>query len=186
MTKIILLFLTIAAVIHGGSSSNVNRTEDGVIKFVEPPADESEAMIEKIRNDIENHKRFKEMMNIKNKLTSSTEKTSSIETSSATTGALIEASTSKSTDSQASEPQNSTEEPKATTPEAQPSSSTVRKVVLDFGESDVTNETPEDDEDVIETTDGSILGDRFILNAPVICKAPRVPDKDGKCRTLLK
>lgn len=237
MTKIFLLFLaTIVAVIHRGSTANVNRTVDESIRFVDAAEDDSETIREKIISGMENYKRLKEMFKIK--------ASSTIETSSATEATTKSQSDDSSTkpevtetSSKTSEPENSstsstlesstkasehesspkTSEPdnssaaiesltKASVPEtsskateietpseesilaetkAEGLSSTVRPIKLDLGEGDNIKESAPDPDDEETTETGSVLDDRFILNAPVICKAPRLPDKEGKCRMVL-
>lgn len=180
MTKILLFFAVSLAVIHEGIPANINRT-DADISFVDT-ADESDAVREKIRTEMETYKKIKEMI-IKNKLDKATttlkiETTNEVVESETTTLSATLTLTEISV-----QPDTKNEEitPEVTSPEpAIEASSTVRKVELNI-------DTEEDDE---ETTEEAIedatkkVDDRFILNAPNICKSGKV-SVNGKCRPVV-
>lgn len=258
MTKIFLLFLvTLLAVIHRGSTANVNRTENGAIRFTEADQDDSEAIREKIRTEQEDFKRLKEMM-FKNKASSTsttktssaTETTTKVETTEPTETSSKSAepetlskatepetsskasevdsssqATEPETSSKASEPETSSKasevdsssqateletsskasEPEASSKVSEPDNSSKASEVEALSESsepEISSEEPKKTATEAETstpTDRPIVlchavadngtavnctvDDRFIINAPLICKAPKVPVGDH-CRNV--
>lgn len=180
------------AVTQHGITADTNHSD---ISFVDA-VDESDAIREKIRTEMDNYKKIKDML-FKNKLLSSTtttttmtESTSVIEsttlmqndpTTESTTVLLLETTTIGEIPLTSSEPAFT--------------SSTVRPISInldldDIEEEDDAEDSPTDvnyDDTTITpgTTNSSMLEDRFILNAPVICKNGRVPDQSGKCRKIV-
>lgn len=172
MTKIFLLLAISLAVIHRGNTANTDRVKiDDKISFKDE-VDESEGIRERIRTEMDNYKRIKEMT-FKKKMTLVTKKAES-ETSSTTEKAAPEMITTVETEpdeitaimaSPIAIPMESTTEASAIT------SSTIRKVVLFI---------PSDDDE--EET--STLDDRYLFNAPTVCQPPRRKDQNGKCRDV--
>lgn len=226
MNFTLLLLVTSLAVIHVGTAANTNRVgESGEISFVESADDASDKIHDKIRTDMENYKRIKEMT-LKNKIsTSTTEKT--VETSSTTqaSATVVEKISTENetikTSSEATETtvdtlpttlepeveKSSTEskpsvDPSSTTTEAatEISSTTLRKIELEMGKPEMEEEEEIEDSPISFSDDGDgstilpetvnssrplNLEDRFILNAPVMCKDGRVADNTGKCRKIV-
>lgn len=212
MTKFLLLLVTLWAVIHRGYTSTVNRTEviDPKISFIDS-SDDSDSIREKIRTEMDNYKRLKEIA-LKNKLLNSTT-TTTTETSSAPTTTLSALMTSEmsspdpdsTTAISSSTATTSSSTTEISTPATELSSSTtelttseqttlaastttIRRIVL----GDLEVEESPDDPDYIDTTmapsennsNGIEVDDRFILNAPTICAEGRVP-VNGKCRKVI-
>jgi hypothetical protein len=140
MTLRLLLFSILLAVIHQCLSANV--VIDDKISFVEEK-DATEAVREKIRSEMEEYKKLKEM---------SLKKKSKKETTATTT------TTTTTT----------------TTPASTTSSSTVKPIYLGLPDD---GETMEAEEEI--TTEG----DRFIINAPLICKENERLVR-GRCRKI--
>ena len=219
MTNVYLLLATSLAVIYIGSTANTNRAKDD-ISFVDASDDASEARREKIKSEMDNYKRIKEMI-LKNKILSSSttteklieivlttemsaavaESTTESESVLTSTNELITAAqeTSLTTSSLVNELTSTTEpsdESSSTTTElSTEKSSTIRHVELNTEKQEEEEET---DDSIIEmnyddTTNISEKGnathphldDRFILNAPVICKEGEVKNHAGKCRKVV-
>jgi hypothetical protein len=202
--KILLLLVTSLAVIHRVIAAEAEQGKNGGISFKDA-ADETEAIREKIRSEMGNYKKIKEMM-LKNKLsrTVTTVATTTMEMSTVKAEDPMSETISTSNEPLILEtpvaeiqPQSPPEDltpPAASTAPATPSS-TVRPVVLFVGSDDdeeaenSTSETNHDDT-TISPNKGNpssmiVVDDRFILNAPVICKAGRMPDSSGICRKVI-
>lgn len=178
MAKIFLLLAVSLAVIQSGAAANADRKKNDNIMFIDS-IDDSEPIREKIRTEMDNYKKIKEMM-FKNKLMNVTMK--------ATTAASTEApSTTAAPSTTTIPPEVAASKPSVV------SSSTIRRVVIagvsDVSDEDIDESPPTDviyDDTTISSDDGNstLVDDRFILNAPAICKNGRVPDQNGICRQL--
>lgn len=191
MIKIFLL-LTCFAVIHWTFSADTKHKSDEKISFVDAP-DETDTVREKIRTEMENYKRIKEMMFKKKLLNSPTMKPIDIETSSAATF-----ETTKFTEvTVAAEATKAAVE--VSTEASVLTSSTVRAIQLFLGNPDededfeegstMTTVADEDFEEgsAVMMTDKNFnqteIDDRFILTAPLACKPGRKA-VDGVCRKI--
>lgn len=209
MMKILLLLMASLAVIHRGTAAKTGSSD---FKFVDA-ADESEAIREKIRTEMDNYKKIKEML-FKNKLLSSTTlkpiESSSVTESTTTipndptTVAQSDSTTIVTTESMTdSLPEvtssdlvelTTTESPLSSSESAVVASSTIRKISHNLDLSDADDDDDEVDDvnydDTTITPDATnsstmTLEDRFILNAPLICKDGRIPDHSGRCRKIV-
>lgn len=206
MTKFLLLLVASLAVIHRGSAANTKRSD---VSFIDS-YDEAEAVREKIRTEMDNYKKIKEML-FKNKLLSSTtlkpietspvtESTTLVEndptTASTTTIEATESTTEVLPASSASPVESSsTELPLSTSEPSVVISSTIRHISqnLDIVEidDDEVEGSPVDfnnDETTItpEAGNSSLVEDRFILDAPTICKGGQTIDHAGRCRKIVR
>lgn len=221
MTKFLLLFVTsLAAVIHLGLTAEPSRMKEEKISFVDDGAD-PDAIRERIRTEMDNYKRMKEMML---KMKKTTAKPAEIETSSATaesttaTITVVESSAMPIaeppvTSSEAPKEEKSLEIthatsetpltsseaplPSSTPPSEGPAteafavtSSTLRPVFNpDLEEDEDAEEGPVPTEDETTLTPGTnktVIDDRFIINAPTICKDGKKADHSGKCRKIVR
>lgn len=189
MIKKLLLLVVSLAVIHLGIAA---KSDD--ISFVDA-VDESEAIREKIRTEMDNYKKIKEMM-FKNKLLSTTTveaiESSSITESTTTVQDSTTVLQSESTTVESTESTTTEELPLSSSEPAIVSSSTIRQISLNLGdvEDDEVEDSPTDvnyDDTTITpgATNSSKLEDRFILNAPVICKNGQIPNHSGNCRKIV-
>lgn len=183
MCKFLLLLATVVAMTHWATTANSKRAfvNDEKISFVDT-IDDSEAIREKIRTEMDNYKRIKEMMFRKKLMEATTVKAAELETSSAV--------------DITSEPPRavlpdaipaSSEAPVVTSSEASiVTSSTIRQIVIDL--------IGEDEEEVVgldeTSTDSSgnstkiDTGDRHIIKAPVICQ-PGSAVANGRCHVII-
>lgn len=203
MWKNLLLLVCCLVVIHWGIATGVDRSnvKDYGISFRDS-VDSSDNIREKIRSEMDDYKRIKEMM-FKNKLLkSSTVKPTTNEacftitqTSEASTTTVLmteteatstEAATESPTTITEASTQSSSEAPAAT-------SSTVRPIAWnpssddDSGE-DSTTEANYDDTTIMPAGNSSHkvdVGNRVIFSAPTLCKNGRRPDQSGKCRVVI-
>lgn len=207
MIKFLLLLVASLAVIHRGTAAKTGSSD---FKFVDA-ADESEGIREKIRTEMDNYKKIKEML-FKNKLLSSTtlkpiESSSVTEStttmlndpttvaqSDSTTIVITESTTDSLPDSTSSDlvELNTTESPLSSSESAVLASSTIRQISHNLDLSDADDDEVDDvnyDDTTIapDATNSSTmtLEDRFILNAPIICKDGRIPDHSGRCRKIV-
>lgn len=198
MKKVFLLLVTSLAVIHVGTAANTNRTHDE-ISFVDDADESSDALREKIKTD---YKRIKDMI-MKNKTLSPitiTEKAAEVSvlteattvTDESTTEASTEASSTTNVDI-SSTTSESTETSSATTENSIEKSSTIESVEIDAEKPENETENPptvsNNEESTLpesaNLTRPTHLDDRFIINAPVMCKDGRVADQSGKCRKIV-
>lgn len=211
MTKFLLLIVaSLAAVIHLGLTADSTRMKEEKISFVD---DGDDAIRERIRTEMDNYKRMKEMMLKAKKIPA---KPAEMETSSATaestttTMTVVEStaapiSETPLTSSEApkdAEPMTSPETPHATSeapltsseapaPEMPvAASSTLRPIYnpdLDEDEDAEEGPVPTVDETTLTPgTNHTVLDDRFIINAPTICKDGKKADHAGKCRKIVR
>lgn len=174
MSKFLLLFATSLAVIQWETTANTIRKpiEDGKICFFDT-VDESEAIREKIRTDMDNYKRIKELT-FKKKLMDAT-------TIEVTTEMETQTSSADETTTIASRVVLSDAIP-TTSESSVVSSSTIRQIVIDFGDDEEeTEEPPAEVESETSTAVVITVDDRNIINAPLICKAGQALVR-GKCR----
>ena len=159
MMKILLFIVISLAVTHSGNSANVDRKSinEEKVSFIDKDNDES--LLDKIREDMENYKKSKEMF-LKRKSENQTKPT------------VTEATSTVSPDSRVAD------EP---TKASVPSSTKLLQIVL-VGAAEEDNAFDGLGEGEEETTT-SALDDRFIINAPTVCKDGRVAVM-GKCRVV--
>lgn len=198
MTKILLILVMSLAVIHRGMTEDADhkKTSDSVdddVSFIDT-VDETEAIREKIRTEMDDYKRIKEMM-FKNLVSSSTQ--ASTEPSTTTTPAAesttastietssVEASTESSVDS-------TSEVSPPTSTEPTTAKSTLRPIAFNSDDLENPEETPEDatmntgyDETTAKSGKNMTIEDRFIFNAPLICKSNQVLVGD-RCKPIAK
>lgn len=204
MRKVLLLFVVVLAVIHRVVSDDLLKTrppkaQKDQISFMES-FDSSDAVREKIRTEMEDYKRVKGMM-LKKKLpttkptgetspksvvvadTQATSTEAAATSSPASTEPLVAAKQLIEFSTQSS----STEAPAVI-------SSTIRQIALAGYPDDDSTEDPTTESNFDDTTISPDEGnsshkvnvdDRFILNAPNICKGGRKPDASGKCRVVI-
>ena len=174
MMKILLFLAVSLAMTNEGSSMKLNHTEAD-ISFVDTN-DESEMIRDKIRGEMETYKMIKEMI-LKNKMgITTTVKTETVKIEETT---QLPSTTSSSTEVTEAE---TTQE----TTEAAIITSTFRQISLSLPETNTEEEEEETPEEVIEeTTSISQLDDRFLLNAPRLCKNGKV-SVSGTCREIVK
>lgn len=190
MVKFLLLLVTCWALIHKGNTANTNRASSEEISFVEPVDDASDAIREKIRTEMDDYIRIKEMA-FKNK---------TLNNASTTAKAVEE---SLVTEVKTTEPEKPTTESIAaaaaevtstTPPTTSETSTTIRKIELDVGkevEDDTENsatETDYEDTTPLSTNTNSShpthIDDRFILNVRTMCKDGLVA-VSNKCRKVV-
>lgn len=149
--------------------------EDGKICFFDT-VDESEAIREKIRTDMDNYKRIKELMFKKKLMDATTIKVMEMDMQ---TSSAAEATTIAPRVVLADSIPTSSESSVVT-------SSTIRQIVIDFGDNeDETEEPPTEVESETSTAVVITVDDRNIINAPVICKAGQALIR-GKCRKYIE
>lgn len=215
MTKFLLLIVaSLAAVIHLGLTDDSTRMKEEKISFVD---DGDDAIRERIRTEMDNYKRMKEMML---KMKKTTVKPAEVETSSATaesttaTITVVEASAG----TVAETPLTSSEAPKTeehlvtphvtseapltssegpVTPAVEKAveapvaaSSTLRPVfnpdLEEESEDAEDGPVPTVDETTLVPGNKTVIDDRFIINAPTICKDGKKADHSGKCRKIVR
>lgn len=183
MKKILLLLVISSAVIHQGTTANKSNSDNDEVSFPDA-TDDSEAIREKMRTEMDNYKRIKEMT-IKNKLLSSTTAASTAEVAESTTTKTIEASSVETiTEALVDSTSQASSEPSVV------SSSTLRPISInlgipsDFDENGEESTTEYDLENMLlQPVINKTIDDRFIIDAPLICKAGLV-EINGKCRKL--
>jgi hypothetical protein len=206
MLKVLSLLTVFSAVIHIVMSSdapNASPPRD-LISFMER-FDSSDAIRDKIRTEMDDYKRIKEMM-FKNKLTKSSTKGPSTtaepspsvvvtETQATSTEAPVTSTaTSSSPQVTSTEPvvaakqliEMSTQSSSTKAPDV--ISSTVRQIFLQVDSDDDATESNFDDTTIMPDDANSshvMVDDRFILNAPNLCKDGRKPDASGRCRIVI-
>lgn len=176
MMKILLFLVVSSAMTNEGSSMKLNHTEAD-ISFVDTN-DESEPIRDKIRSEMETYKMIKEMI-LKNKIgISTTVKTEAIKIEETTQLPTTISSSSEVTE----------EETTQETTETAIITSTLRQIslILPDANAEEEEEVEENPEEVIEeTTSISQLEDRFLINAPTLCKNGKV-SVSGTCRQIVK
>lgn len=167
------------AVIRQGTTADTKTSDNDDLSF--PAAfDDSEAIREKMRTDMDNYKRIKEMT-IRNKQMSSMKAT----TTTVESTTIAEISTEAKVDSTTAASPSTSSEPTTV------QSSTLLQIAHNLGISSDFEDTEDNSES--ETTEIELenmtlppgknmtIDDRFIIDAPLICKAGTVEVR-GKCR----